>query len=127
MRLEAVVGQFGGERFALGNRARVDEHLADRADGGMGADEMGAKRAGTDQRHHLGVLAREIIGSECGGCGRAAPCDLAAIHHGHRLAGLLINEEIAGLDGGQALRRIVGLEHHGLEAGPVLRPCGHQQ
>jgi hypothetical protein len=39
----------------------------------------------------------------------------------------LLDQQIARLDGGQALRRVVGLEHHGLQPGPVLRPRGHQQ
>ena len=51
MRLEALMRQLGGQFLRLGQRAAVDEHALDRADGGMGAHEMRPQGASPHQRH----------------------------------------------------------------------------
>ena len=126
-RREPVSRQLGGKRFRLGTGPAEDEDLADRPHAGMGAHKVSAQRARPHQRHRACVRAGQIVGGQGGGGGGAAAGDFAAIHHGNGRARCIVDQQIARLDGGQALRGIVGLEDHRLETGELPGPGRHEQ
>ena len=127
MNVELIAYKLVGEGFRFFRCAAEDSQFSDRPDRGMGTHEMRCQCTCTDDGHDVGIFPGEVVRGECRGRRRAAARQLGSIHHRDGVSRFVVDEEIARLDRRQTPGRVVGFDHHGLEAGMALGPRRHEE